>query len=534
MGSTSTTGHGRHTICCLALLAIAIAMAAPAFAQSSNNACVVQEVGGNPPCTANDVRIGHMQLVAGPSMCDPNDPTPFPVTIEATIESGPDRYDIGLWFNTAGNSAKDDPSGNNCYRDYLHPVDGQTTCQQQGGPYYNADGDNCGDVYAQNTNPCGNAVTAGCTGGQGGTCLFSTFQFTAMVTCTDSNADNVVDTGTCTSWDNMPDGFCNNELDTDPGTGSKCNCETIDIVGLNVPPPTTTTSTTTSTTVTTVTTTTATTATTTTATTSTTPTTAPQETTITTTSSTSSTTETTTTSTTETTTSTTTSTTETTTSTTTSTTETTTSTTTSTTATTTSSTTTTSTSTSSTTTTFPCTPGPETDCDNMLDDDCDGKTDCMDPDCDGVPPCPVARKDPTLIKFGRGGLDLLRGHATLEMTPVDVGGSTVGVLLANQAGTIYRGSLPAGALVPGPSGTIFRYRDPDARLAGGLYSVKIKQRRDGSAYTFSFAAYGDLSAATDPYMRLQLYIGESGDRPFITIDSPWTQTPSGWRAPKDH
>src|SRR5262245_66123466 len=72
-----------------------------------------------------------------------------------------------------------------------------------------------------------------------------------MVTCSDSNADNIVDTGTCTSWDNMPDGFCNNELDTDPGTGSKCNCETIDIVGLNVPPPTTTTSTATTTTATT-------------------------------------------------------------------------------------------------------------------------------------------------------------------------------------------------------------------------------------------------------------------------------------------
>jgi hypothetical protein len=529
MASTSTTRtrHGHRIRYALASIAIAVATAAPAFAQSNNNACIVQQVGGNPPCTANDVRIGHMELVAGPSMCDPNDPTPFPVTIKATIESGPDRYDIGLWFNTKGNSAKDDPSGNNCYRDYLHPVDGLTTCQQQGGPYYNADGDNCGDVYAQNTNPCGNKVTGPCTSGMGGTCLFSTFTFTTMVTCTDSNADNVVDTGTCTSWDNMPDGFCTNELDTDPGTGSKCNCEMIDIVGLGVPPPTTTTNPTTTTTATTTTATT-TTATTTTATTSTTPTTAPQETTITTTSSTTSTTETTTTSTTGTTTSSTTSTTETTTtSTATTTTET------STTATTSSTTATTATTTSSTTTTL-CTPGPETNCDNMEDDDCDGKVDCMDPDCDGVPPCPVAGNDPTLIKFGRGGLDLLRGHASLAMTPVDVSASTVGVLLANPNGTIYRGSLDPGALVAGPSGMIFRYRNPDARLGGGLYSVKIKQRRDGSAYTFSFAAYADLSAATDPRMRLQLYIGESGDRPFITIDAPWTPTPSGWRAPKDH
>jgi len=170
----------------------------------------------------------------------------------------------------------------------------------------------------------------------------------------------------------------------------------------------------------------------------------------------------------------------------------------------------------------------------MVDDDCDGKTDCMDPDCDGVPPCPPAPNDPTLIRFGRSGLDLIKGHASLPMSPVDVTASMVGVLLANQAETIYSASLPAGALTAGPSGTIFRYRNPDARLAGGLYSVKIKQRRDGSAYTFSFTGYGDLSAATDPNMRLQFYVGESGDRPFITINKPWTQTPTGWRAPKDH
>src|SRR6185369_3550015 len=111
IATISSARQGLRTRFALASIAIAIATAAPAFAQSNNNACIVQEVGGNPPCTANDVRIGHMQLVTGPSMCDPNDPTPFPVTIEATIESGPDRYDIGLWFNTKGNSAKSDPSG---------------------------------------------------------------------------------------------------------------------------------------------------------------------------------------------------------------------------------------------------------------------------------------------------------------------------------------------------------------------------------------------------------------------------------------
>jgi len=172
---------------------------------------------------------------------------------------------------------------------------------------------------------------------------------------------------------------------------------------------------------------------------------------------------------------------------------------------------------------------------DMVDNDCDGLIDCADPDCDGVPPCPVARKDPTLIRFGRGGLDLLRGHATLDMTPVDLGAMPVGVLLGNPHDVIYRGVLPAGALTASPTGTIFRFSNPAARSVGGFYALKIKQRGDGSAYAFSFAAYGDLSAATDPLMRLQIYIGDAPDaRPFITTDAPWTRTSSGWRAPKDH
>ena len=86
---------------------------------------------------------------------------------------------------------------------------------------------------------------------------------------------------------------------------------------------------------------------------------------------------------------------------------------------------------------------------------------------------------------------------------------------------------------------IFRFRNLDARTSGGLYSVKIKRNKDGVSYSFSFGAYGDLSAATDPDMRLQFYIGTDGNaaqdgRIFITLNTPWKRTPHGWRAPKDH
>jgi hypothetical protein len=195
-------------------------------------------------------------------------------------------------------------------------------------------------------------------------------------------------------------------------------------------------------------------------------------------------------------------------------------------------TTTTSTTTSTTTTTAPCVPVPEI-CNNMIDDDCDGLVDCADPDCDNVPPCPVARKDPTLIKFARpGSLDLIKGHATLDTTPLDVRATSVGVLLSNPSGVIYQAALPGSALTPDGSGKTFRYRNSGARTAGGIYSLKVKLRHNDS-YSFSFASYANLSAATDPRMRLQFYIGGT-PKPFITTNAPWTSTGNGWRAPKDH
>jgi hypothetical protein len=206
-------------------------------------------------------------------------------------------------------------------------------------------------------------------------------------------------------------------------------------------------------------------------------------------------------------------------------------------------TTTTTTTTSSTTTTTQCVPtGPENataSCSDMIDNDCNGQIDCADPSCNGIFPCPRARKDPTTIQFGRNGaFDKIRGHAKLTMAPVDITTMSVGVLLTQPSTVIYSNELAAGALTGAANGTIFRFQDLNARSTGGFSSVKIKSNNDGS-YTFSFAAYGDLSAATDPNMRLQFYMGTDPNaardgRIFITLGTPWSQTRHGWRAPKDH
>ena len=176
----------------------------------------------------------------------------------------------------------------------------------------------------------------------------------------------------------------------------------------------------------------------------------------------------------------------------------------------------------------------------MIDNDCDGLTDCQDPDCSGIFPCPRASKDPTIIAFGHSGkLDRIRGHAKLLATSsINIAALPVSVLLSDLHGPIYSDGLTAGSLSTSPNGAIFLFRNPAAKTAGGMYEVKIKKYNDGS-YTFSFTSYGDLSGATDSHMRLQFYIGTDANaaaegRIFITTDHEWSKTPHGWRAPKDH
>ena len=205
----------------------------------SEQLCLKQKTGlNNPSCTANDVRIGKLEIVGESISCTPGEQ--ITVTMKGTVESGPDRYAIGFWINEAGGSALDDPDGT-CYRDYLNPVDASPLndqCNQDSGPYFDADNDLCGDVYAKNTDPCGNKVTGPCTGSGCGTCLFTFYTFTLTITCTDINGDGNADVGTCTSWDNNARTTldpCQNALDTDPGTGSKCSCGFVEIGGISVP-----------------------------------------------------------------------------------------------------------------------------------------------------------------------------------------------------------------------------------------------------------------------------------------------------------
>jgi hypothetical protein len=59
--------------------------------------------------------------------------------------------------------------------------------------------------------------------------------------------------------------------------------------------------------------------------------------------------------------------------------------------------------------------------------------------------------------------------------------------------------------------------------------MRLRYSLAGTWY-FRFRAYGDLSAADDPNMLLQLQIGDQG---FISTE-PWVRTANGWRSRFTH
>jgi hypothetical protein len=195
----------------------------------------------------------------------------------------------------------------------------------------------------------------------------------------------------------------------------------------------------------------------------------------------------------------------------------------------------------------------------MIDNDCNNLIDCTDPACQpatcsggtqngqscstvqlqtacttggGVCVCPFIRGDPTYIKFGPEGakMDQLTSHGRVVIPgPVlDVQGAEVGWLLSDANGKIFEAKLPAGSLKPDQSGKVFGYKNPDAKLVGGIFRVSLRVRRVGTSYGYRVEAYGNMSAATDADMAIQFYVG---NQPTSAIHSEtWKRVKKGWTA----
>jgi cysteine-rich repeat protein len=178
----------------------------------------------------------------------------------------------------------------------------------------------------------------------------------------------------------------------------------------------------------------------------------------------------------------------------------------------------------------PSTPGCDRDChrteicDNLVDDNDDGRTDCEDPLC---PTCLPILRDPGRIRFDPTGAghDDLTVHGSFEpATAIDPLSQHVGILLTNARGTVYRAELPPGTMRG--TGRVVSYRDKAAaRAHHGIASLTIRLRRPGrGTYTFTLKAYDDLSAATEARMTLQWYVGDGA----FMNESEWHRTGRGW------
>jgi hypothetical protein len=209
----------------VASVAILVSLALPmavstASAQSGGHSCVANN-GGN-SCSANDVRITSFTVADNTQSCVIGEE--YTVTLIAEIESKPQRYNIGFWFTEDGTSAFD---GDMCYRDYLPPPleSDLAQCNTMGGPYFDGDGNSCGDVPASNA-ACAASTTRPCSQG-GGTCLVTQREITITTICADADGDNIADISSCTSWSENNNAACSGVADTNPSGGPKCHCSTV-------------------------------------------------------------------------------------------------------------------------------------------------------------------------------------------------------------------------------------------------------------------------------------------------------------------
>jgi cysteine-rich repeat protein len=161
-------------------------------------------------------------------------------------------------------------------------------------------------------------------------------------------------------------------------------------------------------------------------------------------------------------------------------------------------------------------------CNNQVDDDQNGAIDCEEPLCACLP----IERDPGIIRFGEpgAGKDYFSVHGSFSpVTAIEPTSEPVGIMLANEDGTIYAAEMPAGAVL-GRRGK-FKYRNAGARTArNGVYKLDIRFRPRSGNYVFWLKAYGDLSAATTAVMTLQWHVGDDA---FVNT-SAWERTNRGW------
>ena len=168
---------------------------------TSNTVCMEEAYGGALGCTANDIKIVNaLNITVLDDGCKyPGDTVRFSANFQVE-SSASTRYDIGLWFAVDGDQNNDGA------------LRGQCTAAT---PYYNSDGDFCGDI-ADGFNP-------------------QYPRFTITTVCK-GNAQGKLLLPYCTSW-RQPGGnsVCSSAAQAYPDVRSKCKCDQFFFVDIKVP-----------------------------------------------------------------------------------------------------------------------------------------------------------------------------------------------------------------------------------------------------------------------------------------------------------
>jgi hypothetical protein len=191
------------------------------------------------------------------------------------------------------------------------------------------------------------------------------------------------------------------------------------------------------------------------------------------------------------------------------------------------------------------------DCNNLIDDDGDGRIDCRDRDCrpggrsdicdencslDVV--CEQFIRDPGIIKFKfneKPDVFSLHGQFPLVGGTLDPTWEAFFLELSNDRTPIYRASMDALAFKANKKGTRFKFKDKEAKhlgqdsAGGGLYNVALKVRpHQGVPHlAFRLKVFGDFGYATQQKMTTQISVGSSTG--FFTVT--WTAQRSKWKLP---
>lgn len=256
MSALHVFGRPRHSLAVRALLRhstliLALATAiVPGAARAATTGECVQARGGN-SCTAGDVTFILVGLGDQTDGCvNPNDLLTLFLGGQLRNTAANTRYDVGMYiYNFLGTETvpADEGgyayNGTSCVREDLQPAGtlndqrctfnapaGSLNLLGGSGPYFNGDGDTCGDLLKVS----GSATCDSNADGQWDD-SFIIFPSPITLKCNDGTngpADGFVDIPTCATWGQNANeigtaGSCANEVDVRPGTGSKCNCQNI-------------------------------------------------------------------------------------------------------------------------------------------------------------------------------------------------------------------------------------------------------------------------------------------------------------------